>query len=150
MTWNLTTKLVSVLRGHADPRLLDDYETERRAVGRITVDQALLRARDRARAPPTPPRTPSQPSAPPRDRRWVALFTRTDSTCTRVRAALEALQKSNSSDFRQHGPLPRVRQGPTVQRSVGGRGLPSTSGRPADIGYRLPPVRRPGLTSGVG
>ncbi|MFJ4593832.1 FAD-dependent monooxygenase [Kitasatospora sp. NPDC088861] len=49
--WNLTTKLVSVLRGHADPRLLDDYETERRAVGRITVDQALLRARDRARAP---------------------------------------------------------------------------------------------------
>lgn len=49
--WNLTTKLVSVLRGHADPRLLDDYEPERRAVGRLTVDQALVRARDRARAP---------------------------------------------------------------------------------------------------
>ncbi|MFD7596347.1 FAD-dependent monooxygenase [Kitasatospora sp. NPDC059812] len=80
MTWNLTTKLVSVLRGHADPRLLDDYETERRAVGRITVDQALLRAR----APPTPPRTPSQPSAPPRDRRWVALSTRTGSGPTSV------------------------------------------------------------------
>ncbi|WP_250562510.1 FAD-dependent monooxygenase [Sphaerisporangium fuscum] len=49
--WNLTTKLVSVLRGHADPRLLEDYEPERRAVGRITVEQALLRARDRTRVP---------------------------------------------------------------------------------------------------
>ncbi|MEV0403864.1 FAD-dependent monooxygenase [Actinoallomurus sp. NPDC050550] len=49
--WNLTTKLISVLRGHADPRLLDDYEPERRAVGRITVEQALLRARDRAQVP---------------------------------------------------------------------------------------------------
>ncbi|GAB3987545.1 FAD-dependent oxidoreductase [Actinoallomurus acanthiterrae] len=49
--WNLTAKLVSVLRGHADPRLLDDYEPERRAVGRITVEQALLRARDRAQVP---------------------------------------------------------------------------------------------------
>ncbi|WP_214320913.1 FAD-dependent monooxygenase [Nonomuraea sediminis] len=49
--WNLTTKLVSVLRGHADPRLLEDYEPERRVVGRITVEQALLRARDRARVP---------------------------------------------------------------------------------------------------
>lgn len=49
--WNLTTKLVSVLRGHADPRLLEDYEPERRAVGRITVEQALLRARDRAQVP---------------------------------------------------------------------------------------------------
>ncbi|MCO5967412.1 FAD-dependent monooxygenase [Actinoallomurus soli] len=49
--WNLTAKLVSVLRGHADPRLLEDYEPERRAIGRITVDQALLRARHRARVP---------------------------------------------------------------------------------------------------
>jgi hypothetical protein len=46
--WNLTTKLVSVLRGDADPRLLDDYEPERRAVGGLTVEQALLRIRDRA------------------------------------------------------------------------------------------------------
>ncbi|WP_329235455.1 FAD-dependent monooxygenase [Actinoallomurus sp. NBC_01490] len=49
--WNLTAKLVSVLRGHADPRLLEDYEPERRTVGHITVEQALLRARDRARVP---------------------------------------------------------------------------------------------------
>jgi putative polyketide hydroxylase len=46
--WNLTTKLVTVLRGHADPALLDDYEPERRAVGRLTVDQALRRLGDRA------------------------------------------------------------------------------------------------------
>ncbi|MEU6172006.1 FAD-dependent monooxygenase [Streptantibioticus parmotrematis] len=49
--WNLTAKLVSVLRGHAAPRLLDAYERERHAVGRITVEQALLRARDRAQVP---------------------------------------------------------------------------------------------------
>ncbi|MEU5090118.1 FAD-dependent monooxygenase [Streptomyces sp. NPDC021356] len=49
--WNLTTKLVSVLRGHAAPKLLDDYEPERRAVGRITVEQALLRAPSHAGAP---------------------------------------------------------------------------------------------------
>ncbi|MCO5997356.1 FAD-dependent monooxygenase [Actinoallomurus rhizosphaericola] len=49
--WNLTAKLVSVLRGHAGPRLLEDYEPERRVVGRITVEQALLRARHRARVP---------------------------------------------------------------------------------------------------
>ncbi|WP_207938859.1 FAD-dependent monooxygenase [Actinomadura darangshiensis] len=45
--WNLTAKLVSVLRGHAGPRHLDDYEAERRPVGRMTVEQALLRARVR-------------------------------------------------------------------------------------------------------
>ncbi|PWI44859.1 FAD-dependent monooxygenase [Streptomyces sp. ICBB 8177] len=49
--WNLTAKLVSVLRGHAGPRLLDAYDKERHAIGRITVEQALLRARDRARVP---------------------------------------------------------------------------------------------------
>ncbi|MEV5709083.1 FAD-dependent monooxygenase [Actinoallomurus sp. NPDC052274] len=49
--WNLTAKLVSVLRGDADPRLLDDYDPERRAVGALTVEQALLRVRDRATAP---------------------------------------------------------------------------------------------------
>jgi putative polyketide hydroxylase len=46
--WNLAAKLVSVLRGDADPRLLDSYEPERRAVGELTVDQAVLRVRDRA------------------------------------------------------------------------------------------------------
>jgi putative polyketide hydroxylase len=35
--WNLGANLVSVLRGDADPRLLDDYEPERRAVGRLTA-----------------------------------------------------------------------------------------------------------------
>lgn len=50
--WNLTAKLVSVLRGDAHPRLLDSYEPERRAVGELTVDQAVLRVRDRAGARP--------------------------------------------------------------------------------------------------
>ncbi|MFJ8390926.1 FAD-dependent monooxygenase [Streptomyces sp. NPDC094438] len=49
--WNLTAKLVSVLRGDADPLLLDDYELERRAVGRLTVEQALLRVRGHAEVP---------------------------------------------------------------------------------------------------
>jgi putative polyketide hydroxylase len=50
--WNLSAKLVSVLRGDADPRLLDDYEPERRAVGKLTVAQALLRVQgQRAQAP---------------------------------------------------------------------------------------------------
>ncbi|KOV67465.1 FAD-dependent monooxygenase [Streptomyces sp. MMG1121] len=48
--WNLTAKLVSVMRGDADPSLLDDYEPERRAVGRLTVEQALLRLGDRTEA----------------------------------------------------------------------------------------------------
>jgi putative polyketide hydroxylase len=50
--WNLTAKLVSVLRGDADPRLLDSYEPERRAVGELTVDQAVLRVRDRTQERP--------------------------------------------------------------------------------------------------
>ena len=39
--WNLTSKLVSVLRGDAHPRLLDDYESERRPVAQVTVAKAL-------------------------------------------------------------------------------------------------------------
>ncbi|WP_433207224.1 FAD-dependent monooxygenase [Nocardia sp. CA-107356] len=50
--WNLTSKLVSVLRGIADSRLLDDYEPERRAIGRLTVTQALMRLGDRAETLP--------------------------------------------------------------------------------------------------
>jgi putative polyketide hydroxylase len=46
--WNLTSKLVSVLRDGLDPRLLDSYEPERRQVGELTVEQAVLRFRDRA------------------------------------------------------------------------------------------------------
>ena len=41
--WNLTSKLVSIARGYAGPPLLDDYEPERHAVGRLTVHQAMLR-----------------------------------------------------------------------------------------------------------
>ncbi|HEY3687302.1 MAG TPA: FAD-dependent monooxygenase [Streptosporangiaceae bacterium] len=47
--WNLAGRLVPVLRGGAGHRLLAGYEAERRAVGRLTVDQALLRAADRSR-----------------------------------------------------------------------------------------------------
>ncbi|MFE4629368.1 FAD-dependent monooxygenase [Streptomyces mirabilis] len=49
--WNFTTKLVSVLRGDATPSLLDDYEPERRTIGSLTVEQALLRLRDRTEVP---------------------------------------------------------------------------------------------------
>ncbi|MBY8860619.1 FAD-dependent monooxygenase [Nocardia sp. CA2R105] len=42
--WNLSAKLVSVLRGDADPALLEDYEPERRGVGESTVAQAMARA----------------------------------------------------------------------------------------------------------
>ncbi|MBD0742292.1 FAD-dependent oxidoreductase GrhO9 [Streptomyces sp. CBMA152] len=42
--WNLTTKLVSVLRGDAGERLLDRYEAERRPVAELTVRQAAARS----------------------------------------------------------------------------------------------------------
>ncbi|MFG2846369.1 FAD-dependent monooxygenase [Kitasatospora sp. NPDC048296] len=41
--WNLTAKLVSVLRSHAEPRLLDQYEPERRPIAELTVRQAVAR-----------------------------------------------------------------------------------------------------------
>ncbi|RCH59775.1 FAD-dependent oxidoreductase GrhO9 [Streptomyces sp. SDr-06] len=41
--WNLTAKLVSVLRGDAGEHLLDRYEAERRPVGELTVRQAAQR-----------------------------------------------------------------------------------------------------------
>ena len=40
---NLAWKLAAVLRGHAAPRLLDSYESERRPVGELTVGQAYTR-----------------------------------------------------------------------------------------------------------
>ena len=45
---DLSWKLAAVLRGDADPRLLDTYETERRPVAAATMEQAVLRSRDRA------------------------------------------------------------------------------------------------------
>lgn len=44
--WNLTAKLVSVLRGDAGERLLDRYEPERRPVAELTVRQAVARLAD--------------------------------------------------------------------------------------------------------
>lgn len=41
---NLAWKLAAVLRGDADPALLDSYDIERRPVAGFTVEQALLRA----------------------------------------------------------------------------------------------------------
>jgi putative polyketide hydroxylase len=57
---NLSWKLAMVLRGQADPALLDTYEQERRPVAEHTVEQAVLRAQDRPRlagaaAPPPDP-----------------------------------------------------------------------------------------------
>lgn len=46
---NLAWKLVAVLDGWAHPGLLDSYDEERRPVCAATVEQAVLRARDRAR-----------------------------------------------------------------------------------------------------
>jgi len=40
---NLAWKLAFVLRGVADPRLLDTYDDERRAIGELTVEQAYTR-----------------------------------------------------------------------------------------------------------
>jgi 2-polyprenyl-6-methoxyphenol hydroxylase-like FAD-dependent oxidoreductase len=40
---NLAWKLARVLRGEADPALLDSYDAERRPVARFTLEQALLR-----------------------------------------------------------------------------------------------------------
>jgi 2-polyprenyl-6-methoxyphenol hydroxylase-like FAD-dependent oxidoreductase len=41
--WNLAWKLALVLRGVAGPRLLDTYDTERRSVGALMVEQAYSR-----------------------------------------------------------------------------------------------------------
>ncbi|NSC21544.1 monooxygenase [Streptomyces albus subsp. chlorinus] len=46
---NLAWKLAAVLRGEAGPALLDTYEAERRPVAAATVEQAVLRSRDRGR-----------------------------------------------------------------------------------------------------
>jgi hypothetical protein len=42
---NLAWKLAAVLRGHADPALLDTYEAERRPVAAATTVESLLRMR---------------------------------------------------------------------------------------------------------
>ncbi|MFW5415200.1 FAD-dependent monooxygenase [Nocardiopsis sp. CNT-189] len=46
--YDLAWKLAAVLRGEAGERLLDSYEAERRPVAEATVEQAVLRSRDRA------------------------------------------------------------------------------------------------------
>lgn len=46
---NLAWKLAAVLRGQAGPGLLDTYEQERRPVADATVEQAVLRSKDRPR-----------------------------------------------------------------------------------------------------
>jgi putative polyketide hydroxylase len=55
---NLAWKIASVVHGHARPALLDSYDAERRPVGAATVEQAVLRSKDRPRmaqeAPPPP------------------------------------------------------------------------------------------------
>jgi putative polyketide hydroxylase len=60
---NLAWKLALVLRGQADPSLLDSYEQERRPVAERTVDQAVLRAQDRPRLS----RPGGVPAGPPPD-----------------------------------------------------------------------------------
>ena len=47
---NLAWKLGAVLRGDASPALLDSYDAERRPVVAATVEQAVLRSKDRPRS----------------------------------------------------------------------------------------------------
>ncbi|GLW63960.1 FAD-dependent oxidoreductase [Actinomadura rubrobrunea] len=63
---NLAWKLAAVLRGQAGPRLLDTYAEERRPVAEATVEQAVLRSKDRPRLaggpqPPPDPRIQPDP-----------------------------------------------------------------------------------------
>jgi putative polyketide hydroxylase len=46
---NLAWKLAAVLDGWADPALLDSYDEERRPICQATVEQAVLRSKDRLR-----------------------------------------------------------------------------------------------------
>ncbi|MFZ3475593.1 FAD-dependent oxidoreductase [Streptomyces sp. 4.24] len=46
---NLAWKLSAVIDGWADPALLDSYDEERRPVSAATVEQAVLRSKDRVR-----------------------------------------------------------------------------------------------------
>ncbi|MFI6942072.1 FAD-dependent monooxygenase [Streptomyces sp. NPDC050418] len=55
---NLAWKMVAVLDGWAHPDLLDSYDEERRPVCAATVEQAELRAGDRARLRSTQPEPP--------------------------------------------------------------------------------------------
>jgi putative polyketide hydroxylase len=55
---NLAWKLAVVLRGDAGPELLDTYDAERRPVAAATVQQAVLRSKDRPRSVSAAPRKP--------------------------------------------------------------------------------------------
>ncbi|OLB65349.1 MAG: hypothetical protein AUI10_07100 [Actinobacteria bacterium 13_2_20CM_2_72_6] len=57
--YQLAWKLAAVLAGYAGPELLETHHTERWPVGAATVEQAVLRSRDRPRL------TGQEPSAPP-------------------------------------------------------------------------------------
>lgn len=58
---NLAWKLAAVLSGQAGPGLLDSYDAERRPVGAATVEQAVLRSKDRPRLADKEP-APSNPA----------------------------------------------------------------------------------------
>ena len=60
---NLAWKLAAVLNGHASPELLASYESERKPVGRFTVEQAFARYVTRT-APWLRSRHPPEPLAP--------------------------------------------------------------------------------------
>ncbi|MFA1548281.1 FAD-dependent monooxygenase [Actinomadura chokoriensis] len=55
---NLAWKLAAVLRGEAGPGLLDTYEEERRPVAEATVEQTVLRSKDRPRLAGGPQQAP--------------------------------------------------------------------------------------------
>jgi putative polyketide hydroxylase len=61
---NLAWKLAAVVHGHAGEGLLDSYDPERRAVSAATMEQAVLRSKDRPRmAAEAPP--PANPALKP-------------------------------------------------------------------------------------
>ncbi|MER6352192.1 FAD-dependent monooxygenase [Streptomyces sp. NPDC001634] len=68
---NLAWKLVAVLDGWAHPDLLDTYDEERRPVCAATAEQAVLRARDRARLLAAYP-DPADPELVPDPLVWLS------------------------------------------------------------------------------
>jgi len=87
---NLAWKLAFVLRGVADPSLLDTYEMERRPVGKFTVEQAYTRYVTR-RQPISEPRTSSRPPT---------ISTSSWATCTARPASLQRMARTECTTTR--------------------------------------------------
>lgn len=72
---NLAWKIAAVLHGDAGRELLDSYDAERRPVGAATVDQAVLRSKDRPRIAAREP-APADPAIVPDVAIWFGAHHR--------------------------------------------------------------------------